>query len=174
MASATKIQIPYRTMWINPPDPNEHTSNPGTGGIEEEWGYDINNEGRKIIVKTGEKNLYAEIQSHKEECLIENILKRVAAGDMSDFRPNGIYADMTEIPTNLIDSQKAIMKLSNFWNSQNQEVRNKYNNDINEFIAKAGTKAWGIDVGLIQPEVEPEPTPVIQAPNTTVDTPKNE
>lgn len=151
---ATKT-LPYRTLYT------EHirfNSNPGTGGIEDEYDYEVDSKGRKKLVKVGEKDLYKEIQSYAESCKIENILKRAASGDMSDFRPDGIYADTTAIPTNLNDAQKEMMKLQRYWNSQPIEIKNKYNNSVDEFIAAVGSKAWMTDMGYIK-EAPEAPVP---------------
>lgn len=140
-----------------------------------EYGYEVNKKGQKQLVITGQKNTWEEIQSYKEDCLIENILKRLAVGDMTDFRPDGIYADTTQIPTNMIDAQKQIVMLENTWKKLPIEVREKYDHSLETFISKAGEKSWMLDMGLIQPEKPEEPINVkTTAPETTVETPKTE
>lgn len=154
---ATKT-LPFRTIFDK--ERPIFLTCPGSGGIEPEYDYDVDSKGRKKLVKIGEKNLYEEIQSYAESCKIENILKRVASGDMTDFRPDGIYADSTNIPTNLNDAQKEMMKLQRYWNMQPMEIKNKYNNSVDEFIAAVGSKAWMTDMGFIKETPE---TPVPDA-----------
>lgn len=161
------MAIPFRTAYSKK---ERHISESGTG-IEKTYGYDVNSIGQKILTETGEKNLYEEIQSYAEECKIENILKRAAVGDMSDFRANGIYQDISEIPNNLIAAKKEMVKLENMWNKLPGETKAKYGWSLDEFMSEAGKESWLIDTGFINTKVTEE-TPVIKADKTTVETPK--
>lgn len=165
--AATKI--PYRTKYNHG---DERYYLPTGDGYQDEYGYEINEKGQKQLVWTGRKNLYKEIQSYADDCNIENILKRAANGDLSDFRPDGIYADVTKVPTNMIEAQKEMMKLEHFWNNMSKKIKAKYNNSLETFISKAGEESWLIDTGLIQPK-DPEPEINIQttAPDTTPEVP---
>ena len=120
--------------------------------IQPTYGYEINSKGQKILVKNGEKNIYEEIQAQAEDTKIENILKRVAIGDMSDFRPDGIYQDISEVPNNLIQAKREMQKLENMWQRIPNEIKSKYNWSVEEFIAQAGKESWLIDMGMIQPK----------------------
>lgn len=117
--------------------------------IENEYGYEIDHMGRKNLVKTGERNQYLEIQAELEATKIENILKRVAVGDMSDFRADGIYADITQIPNNLIQAKQEMQKIENLFNSLPNDIKAKYNFDTNQYMAAMGSDEWLIDSGLI-------------------------
>lgn len=126
----------------------EYKTEPGRP-MQNEYAYKINSYGQKILEKTGEKNLYAEIQASLEETKIENILARVANGDMSDFRPNGIFADTTEIPSNLIEARQAMQELENTWNKLPNNVKRKYDFDVEKFIGQSGSEDWLRDMGLL-------------------------
>lgn len=116
---------------------------------QEEYGYEINKYGQKELVKTGETDLYAMIQEALEETKIENILKRVAMGDDTVMRPDGIYADVTQAPSNLIEARQQMQKLENVWNSLPLDTKRKYNMSVEDFIAKSGTESWLVDMGLL-------------------------
>lgn len=127
--------------------------------------------GQRYLEKTGEKNLYLEIQSYKDEVSIENIIARAKIGDMSGFRNDpGNYIDVTEIPKNLIEAKKAMTNIENVWKTLPLEIKNKYNNSIETFVAKAGSKEWAKDVGLIQPEKPIDPS--LKAPETKIPVPE--
>ena len=117
--------------------------------MQNEYGYEIKGTGEKVLVKTGETNLYEMIQAEHEQTKIESVLARVAAGDMSDFRPQGIYQDVTQIPNNFIEAQREMQKVTNIWNKLPTEIKAKYNNDVNQYMAQAGTEAWLKDSGFI-------------------------
>lgn len=122
--------------------------------MQNEYAYKINEYGQKVLEKTGEKDLYAEIQASLEETKIENILARVANGDMSDFRPNGIFADTTEIPSNLIEARQAMQELENTWNKLPNDTKRKYDFDIEKFIGQSGSESWLRDMGLLPVQAE--------------------
>lgn len=126
----------------------------GTNGIEPVYGYEINKVGQKELVQTGETNLYKKIQSSLEETKIENILKRVAMGDDTVMRPDGIYADMTEAPKNLIEARQQMQQLENVWNGLSNEMKKKYDFSVEKFIGQSGTDEWLIDMGLLTKPAE--------------------
>lgn len=128
---------------------------------QDTYGYEINKYGQKELVKTGETDLYALIQESLEETKIENILKRVAMGDDTVMRPDGIYADLTEAPKNLIEARQQMQQLENLWNSLPIDTKRKYNMSVEDFIAKSGTEGWLVDMGLLTKSdpAKEEPTP---------------
>lgn len=123
--------------------------------MQDVYEYKIDKFGRKKLEKTGETNLYAKIQESLEETKIENILKRAAIGDMTVFRPDGIYADLTEMPSNLIEARQAMQNLENLWRDLDNEIKRKYHFDVEEFIGASGSDSWLRDMGLLQ-EKTPE------------------
>lgn len=130
-----------------------YTTEPGRP-MQNEYAYKINEYGQKVLEKIGEKDLYAEIQASLEETKIENILARVANGDMSDFRPNGIFADTTEIPSNLIEARQAMQELENTWNKLPNDTKRKYDFDVEKFIGQSGSESWLRDMGLLPAQAE--------------------
>lgn len=158
--------IPFRTAYSG----HVRKTVPGGTGFEKEYGYDVDSKGRKIVVCTGEKNLQEEINSHLEGCLIENILARAELGDMSGFREQGTYMDTTEIPTNLIEAKREMLKLENAFNALPAEVKSKYNFSVEEFIADAGTENWATNMGINKTATEVAPT--LQAAEIDVELPK--
>lgn len=123
--------------------------------------YRVDSYGRKVLEKSGERNIWEEIQASLEETKIENILARAAAGDGSVFRADGIYLDCTAMPTNLIEARQQIQNLENLWAKIPNEIKNKYNNSVEDFISASGSKQWLDDMGLggVKLEKDEMPTP---------------
>ena len=119
--------------------------------LQNEYGYEVNKLGQKVLVKTGETNLYEKIQESHEETKIENILKSVVNGDTSMLRANGQFIDTTELPNNLIEARQAIQNLENTWQSLPNEIKAKYHNSVEEYVGKAGTHDWLVDMGMLKP-----------------------
>lgn len=140
--------------------PKEKKVTPNGRPEANEYGYEIDKYGRKILKKTGETNLYAKIQESLEETKIENILKRAAIGDTSVLRPDGIYADLTEVPSNLIEARQAMQNLENIWNGLSNDIKRKYNFDVEEFIGASGSDSWLRDMGLLEEHKEEITAPI--------------
>lgn len=143
MANKMLFKTPYGER-------ERHYISSGTGGIEKTYGYKVDNFGRKILVENGERNLYEEIQMSLEETKIENVLSRALAGDTSGLRANGTYVDCTQIPNNLIEARQAMQNLENVWNGLSSEIKNKYHNDVEEFVGASGSDSWLRDMGLLE------------------------
>lgn len=76
--------------------------------IETRYGYNKKGE----LEATGTEDVYEKIQECAEETKIENILKRLTAGDTSVLRPDGIYEDVSMVPKDY-NSQVAMIKEAN-------------------------------------------------------------
>lgn len=132
--------------------------------FENEYGYEINKNGQKILTITGETNVYEKIQEQLEETKIENVLQRVVAGDTTVLRPDGIYQDITEMPNNLIEARRMMQSLENTWNTLPNEIKQHYDFDLEKFIGQSGSEKWLVDMGILVPET---PTPVTETKEET-------
>lgn len=110
-------------------------------------------------MKTGETDLYAKIQEGAEDTKLDNIIAKITQGDTSMVRPDGIYGDLTQAPSSLLEAMQQIQKLENIWGSLDNDIKRKYNFDMEEFIGASDTEQWARDMGLLAPETTPEPTP---------------
>ena len=125
-------------------------------GTEEEvtFSYEINKYGIKELLPTGTRNIQQEIDSYEEETKLENVLARCIAGDTSMLRPDGIYADVSKMPKNMIEARQSMQKLENLWNDLPIDIKKKYEMNLDMFIATAGKESWLIDMGMIEKQVE--------------------
>lgn len=155
-------KAPFRTAYSGQVRKETETGRP----MQNEYGYEVDKFGRKILVKTGETNLYAKIQENLEETKIENIIAKVTTGDTSMLRPDGIYADLSEVPNNLIEARQQMQKLENIWGPLPREIKEKYNFNVEEFIGAAGSDGWLRDMGLLETKEEPKPAPVVKEEST--------
>ena len=115
----------------------------------------IDKKGHKVLKLVGTHDIYEEIQSYKDECSIENILARAAAGDVDALnRRQGFYADITETPANLAEAQNAILKLSAEFNKLPAEIREKFDNSKERFVQLFGTDEFNELMGWTSNEAE--------------------
>lgn len=81
---------------------------PSGDRIETRYGYNKKGE----LEATGTEDIYEKIQECAEETKIENILKRLTAGDTTVLRPDGIYEDVSMVPRDY-NSQVAMIREAN-------------------------------------------------------------
>lgn len=127
------------------------------------WAY--NEKGDKSLVQDEEIDRDAEIQSYLEETKIENIINRAAfdpsvvqrlSAQLSDAEPQ----DFTNMPSTLAEAQNIMIQAENTWNKMPREIKQKFDNDVDKFIARFGTAEWMEALGMNQKSVVDEKTVV--------------
>ena len=117
-------------------------SNPGSR-MKNDYQIEIDKKGHKTLHKVGEHNAWDEIQSYKEECSIENILARAAAGDPNALNQRkAYYADVTDSPKTLAEAQNNILKLNQRFDKLPAEIRSKFYNSKEKFVMEYGSEKW--------------------------------
>lgn len=108
----------------------------------------IDKKGHKSLEWVGTHDIYQDIQSYKDECSIENIIARAAAGDLNALnKTQGFYADITESPRDLAEAQREIMKLSNTFDTLPAEIRAKFDNSKEMFVNEFGSEEFANKMG---------------------------
>lgn len=133
---------------------------PSGSEIETTYGYEVDKKGMKVLKPNGTKNVYEKIQEYLEETKIENVIQRVIAGDTSVLRPDAIYQDITNMPTNMIDAMNQVKALEKTYNELPKEIKDKYQT-IEEFVQASGTEKWMKDMGYITEPI-PVQTPIVE------------
>ena len=116
------------------------------------------------LKKTGEHNLYAEIQSHKDECDLNLLLQNLDIGveTLSWNECEDRIADFTVMPSSIAELFNLQRDAENIFSELPASVREKYGNSIYRFVDDYGSvgmfeslkKAYGIQ----EPVREPVPT----------------
>lgn len=109
----------------------------------------INENGEKKLKQKGYTNRYEKVQSHAEECKIENILARATVDPSVLNARTGQYIDTVDMPKSLAEAQMLMQKVENEFNSLPVEVRKEFNNSAEEYIAAYGGKKWAEALGLV-------------------------
>lgn len=92
------------------------------------------------LVQTGVRNIYAEIQSHKDSCDINLILTRYAAGDSTALsRIQGVYADVTGMPKTYAELLNKVNDGKQIFEQLPLSVREKFGHDFGRFMVSIGT-----------------------------------
>lgn len=129
-----------------------HTSLTGNGH-EPEYEYKVTDEGRELV-KTGETDIYALIQSRLDETKIENIIKRATydpnALGKQDWQASETMTDISDAPTNYHEWYGRIKDAEAEFDKLPVEVKNKWENNVEKYIMTYGTEEWADKMGLRQ------------------------
>lgn len=110
------------------------------------------------LEECGKTDIYAEIQSYADSCDINVIMARYRNGETDVLQQiQGTYGDVSNIPTNYADLMNAKLQAERLFMSLSADVREKYNNSVEQFMSEIGTKS-GLEKLGVQFE-EPAPVP---------------
>lgn len=122
--------------------PAKIPTNPGTMYINT-YQEVIDKKGKKKLEKTGEHNVYEEIQLDAESCKIENILHQVAMGDLSALQQReATYVDATTMPKNLREAQDLVIRLKDEFYKMPIDVRKEFDNSPEMYVSLMGTEEF--------------------------------
>lgn len=96
----------------------------------------VDNNGTVDLVEAGRENLYDYIQSFKESCDINTIVKRFASGDTDVLaRRQATYGDFTQLPGTYAELLNTVIQGENYFNSLPLDTRAKFNHSFHEWMA---------------------------------------
>ena len=126
-------------------------SNPGDQ-FEPIFEPQLQDDGTIELVEVGQRDLREYIQSFAEECTLQNILRRFQLGDETVLsKVQGAYMDTTVMPKTFRDVLDAVISGQNLFNQLPLEVRQKYNNDFNQWFVDIGSDSWIDAMGFEKP-----------------------
>ncbi|QCS36579.1 minor capsid protein [Capybara microvirus Cap3_SP_469] len=104
----------------------------------------VTKDGKKELVPKGKLNVYEFIQSFKDECDVESIIKKYnMIGDPSILNVRDTYyGDFTNMPRTLAEVHKMSIEASEYFNSLPLEVRREFNFNEGEFYAQIGSDKY--------------------------------
>lgn len=109
--------------------------------------------GRRELVRNKKVAIYDLIQSHKEECEIENIIRRAVEGDYSILQKrHGQFMDITGMPSSIAEAQQFIMDMKEEFNTLPKEIKAKFEYNPELYVSEMGLdiKSWLDKTGLTE------------------------
>jgi len=123
-------------------------SDPGSP-IKDEYEPVFDKRGVWHLEKSGERNIFDEIQTHADSCDINIIMARYRNGETDVLtRVQGVYADVTQIPTDYAGVMNMKLQAEKLFYGLSAEVREKYGNSVEQFMSALGTKEGLEDIGF--------------------------
>lgn len=103
----------------------------------------IDAQGHKYLEEDHKIDIYEKIQASLEETKIENIIRRAVGGDATALNTmHGLYADVTAAPKSLAEMQQMVIAATTEFNKLPLEVRLKFNQSPEQYIAEYGSEEW--------------------------------
>lgn len=94
------------------------------------------------LEESGKTSVYLEIQSYAESCDLNVIMARYRNGETDVLQQvQGVYGDFSNIPANYAEIMNQKIQAENLFASLSADVREKYNNSVEQFMAEIGTRS---------------------------------
>lgn len=128
-------------------------------GKEPEYTYEIDEKGERTLKRTGEVNVYEQIQTYLEETKIENIIQRAtydptAIGSQEWMTQERV--DISNLPENYHEWRKMVNEAENQFSALPAELKEKFNNSMEQYISELGSENWARKMGWTEPEEKKE------------------
>lgn len=123
--------------------------------------WERNEKGEKVLRLDQTIDQQAEIDSYLEETKLENIIRRASidpdlAARLVPDMSNGIQ-DYTEAPQTLAELQNIMLRAEQIWEDVPKEIKSKFDNDVDKFVASYGTVEWAKNLGIYKEPEEEKP-----------------
>ena len=128
---------------------NDRFSEPGNP-IKEVYKPLVQKDGSIILVVEGHENTDEIIKSYEDSVDIDVILARYMNGDLEALnRRVGQYGDFTQFPETYAEVLQMRIDAENVFRDLPVEIKQKFNNDPDQFFAQSGTEEWNEKLGSI-------------------------
>ena len=126
-------------MFLTTYDRDASRSVPSGSRYKDEFQLVTEPDGNTHLEVTGTKDIYKEIQSYKDGCMIENIVRRALNGDPTALsRHAEAFGDVRFDANDLIAANEAIKRAQSIYRSLAPEKRAEYGN-FDEFVKSFGS-----------------------------------
>lgn len=125
--------------------------------------WERNEKGERVLKLDQIIDQQAEIDSYLEETKLENIIRRASidpniAERIAPDLGGGIQ-DFTEMPHTLAELQNIMIRAGQIWEEVPKEIKLKFDNDVDKFVASFGTIEWAKNLGIYQEKQTEEKVP---------------
>lgn len=115
----------------------------------------VKDDGTIELKESGKENLQEYIDSFAEECDINVIVAKFAAGDIGVLNQRvGTFGDFTKLPKTFAEMLQLQIDSKKYFDGLPVEIKQMFNNDCNQFFAQTGTKEWYEIMNSMYPQNE--------------------
>ena len=121
---------------------NDRFTNPGNP-IKEIYKPLVQKDGSVVLVVEGHENTDEIIKSYEDSVDIDVIVARYMNGDLEALNKRiGQYGDFTQFPETYAEVLQMRIDAENVFRDLPVEIKQKFNNDPDQFFAQSGTDEW--------------------------------
>lgn len=96
-----------------------------------------------VLVEDGKEDIKQKINSFRDVTDMSYILKQMALGNTSVLNASpGMYGDFTKMPKTMAEAMQIMIDAEKAFYELPIDVRNNFDNDVQKWIAIAGTEDW--------------------------------
>lgn len=123
-------------------------------GSPEEPVYQMNTTpaGEKFLQQIKTRNVYEEIQSHEDECRIENLVSNIINGDptglMPDIDPANLVADFSEAPMSFAEAMTQLANIRSEYELLPVEFKEKFDFNPQNYLNEYASESWANKMNL--------------------------
>lgn len=141
-------------MFRNKYERKVQTSEPGSG-IRQVYAAEYDKQKNLKVVPKGKENLYAYINSFADSVNLHLLLARFQNGDKEALLQRaGAYIDISALPTNINEFIELSRNATNLFNTLPVEVKEKFNNNVVEFVSTIGDPDWNEKMSVSPADVK--------------------
>lgn len=127
----------------------------------------ISDNGERILVVVGKRDVRAEVQSWKESCDISLVFARLKAGDSSALNQRkGEFIDCTIFPKNNREMLNQVIEGRRLFDSLDPAIKKRFDGSFEKWFSSYGDQEWFSKMGVPDDflksgdSVKPDPEPI--------------
>lgn len=118
----------------------------------------VNADGTIDLVENGKVDLQEFYDSQAAQCDMALLISRYLGGDASALEARqGAYFDSTAMPTTYAEMLQTVIDGQRSFEALPVEVKQRFNNDFNQWFASAGSEEWQSKMVVSTPSTAPAP-----------------
>lgn len=107
-------------------------------------------DGRIDLVSDGFEDTQKLIEADAVGASLPEIIERALRGDVSVFRDEGFYGDVTQMPTTYAEILNSVNNGKAIFEKLDIETKRKFDNNFEKWFATMNSKEWFDNMGMIK------------------------
>ena len=130
----------------------EFACNPGSP-LHVVYKPSVKKDGEILLEEAGVENTDEMIEAAADSCDIHHVIARYRGGDINALNVrDGMYGDFTEMPKTYAEMLQLQINAKEAFYAMSPDVRRKFDDDVNKFLASAGSDEWIEKLTPVQPD----------------------
>lgn len=124
-------------------------TNPGNR-FREKFHGEVQPDGSITLISDGFEDTQKLIEADAVGASVPEIIARALRGDVSVFRDEGFYGDVTQMPTTYAEILNSVNRGKQIFENLDLETRRKFDNNFEKWFATMNTEEWFSNMGMLK------------------------